>query len=82
MLYFDTATSDIFRRSVSMIANLALWPGGVVAERFGEPAGRVVAAAAVYASIAGLIFFLLPIGLITKHLVFHMSYIFKRGFAG
>ena len=66
--------------AISIIVNITLRAGGVVAGRLGDPAGRVCAATdAVCAAILGVIFVLLLLGMLSKQLVRHMYRIFQRG---
>ena len=70
MVYLDTTPIDIMCGMVYMVANLTILAGGLVAERLGDPSGRIASAtAAVYASILGAIAIVLLFRLATKSLI-------------
>ena len=83
VVYFDTSPGDLVWGAMSVIGNVTLWAGGVLAVYLGEPAGRAASAtAAVYAAIMGPFFPLLLLGWVTENLVYRTYRTFRRWFSG
>ena len=81
LVYLDNTPSDVMwgvgGGTISIVANIANWAGCLVAERLGDPAGRVAAATAeVCAVILGIIVIVIFFGLITNQLIAHLYTIF------
>lgn len=80
--YNDVTASYVLRFVSQVLINVTMHVGGLVAGRFGEPAGRVVTdTVTVYMALMALVLGFLAIGALTRDTLSYMLMAFARGFS-